>query len=60
MYMYMYVYVSPTYFCAHRPADLGGDMRRNIVWPLQACYNCSFDAVAMWEGYPGPSCIAKK
>ena len=24
-----------------------------------ACYNCSFDANAMWQGYPGPMCIAK-
>ena len=23
-----------------------------------ACYNCSFDANAMWQGYPGPMCIA--
>lgn len=24
-----------------------------------ACYNCSFDAKVMWQGYPGPPCIAK-
>ena len=25
-----------------------------------ACYNCSFDRVVKWQGYPGPGCIAKK
>ena len=24
-----------------------------------ACYNCSFDRTAMWQGYPGPGCIKK-
>jgi hypothetical protein len=24
-----------------------------------ACYNCSFDVAEMWQGYPGPGCIAK-
>jgi hypothetical protein len=24
-----------------------------------ACYNCSFDPDVKWDGYPGPSCIAK-
>jgi hypothetical protein len=24
-----------------------------------ACYNCSFNASVMWQGYPGPGCIAK-
>ena len=25
-----------------------------------ACYNCSFDVKTMWQGYPGPGCIAKQ
>ena len=24
------------------------------------CYNCSFNRTTMWQGYPGPGCIAKR